>query len=115
MESDLKAIWRGYTCVLGLNFQTDMSTGVCDVTLELSESERPGAQTITVRFEGVAALELKAFGGGLTQILGLSISDIRGEQRDRINFRVYDAEHGAISFLCRHASVKQRGTLTECG
>jgi hypothetical protein len=103
----------GYTVIVQLVFRTNLSDGVCSLVLDLAEDEQQGSEVIQVECEGIANLQLKELGGGISQFCGLRIKDVSSRQWDRIVYEVSDEEHGRISFLCRDVIVSDRYRIGE--
>jgi hypothetical protein len=94
-----------YSTVRTLAFTCDAADGTCRVTIALGTEPANLAQDISITFDGVAALSVRGFGGGMTQVMGLRVTDIRDQQHDRLNFEVNDLEDGKLSFRCRSFSL----------
>lgn len=56
-------------------------------------------------FEDVSNLHLRGFGGGLTQVVGFSVRDIRENHWERIRFAVEDYEDSKIEFFCSRIRI----------
>ncbi len=67
---------RGFTTVPRLEFSVELPSGSCTLTLELTQSAVGKGDVLVVEFLDVAALSLRDFGGGLTQLLLLQVTDI---------------------------------------
>ena len=100
-SKELNEKWRGFTTVLRLEFSVDLPSGSCTLTLELARSDMGKGEVLVVEFLDVAALSLKDFGGGLTQLLLLHVDDITYKQLDRRNYEVRELERDSLSFFCR--------------
>lgn len=92
--------WRGFTVIRGITFSTDPTAGQRTLVLDLAEDVSLSARVVQVEFRGVANLTIRNLGGGISQFCGLTIEDIRARQLDRLHYRVFDAEHDAITFFC---------------
>ena len=103
--------WAGLTLVVSATFATDLATGDCTLVLDLAKDRAPGSKALSVRFDGVASLSLRAFGGGLTQILGLDVRDVSNQQWDRQPYEVFDYERDVISFRCRAYEIVRHYTI----
>ena len=101
---ETNAAIRGFTDVRTLRLDVDPRSGRCDLALRL---ERPGeADTaIDVVLVDVAGLTVRDLGGGLPQLLLLTVEDISMEQRDRANYRIRELERGSIECVCRAIDV----------
>ena len=60
---------------------------------------------VTLLFDGVQGLKLKAFGSSRVQIMGFDIRWVGGQGWDGINFEVEDYEDGRIHFFCSGARI----------
>ena len=78
--------------------------------LEMAEQPSGRARAVSIQFNGVADLNMRGVGGGLSQIMGLKVETIKERQWERLNFRVTDFEHGKIEFLCRDYEVVREYT-----
>jgi hypothetical protein len=105
-KQDIANALKGFTVVLNLQFSVEVQTGECQLTLNLARSERHGDESVEVDFMGVTNLSIKEFGGGITQLLLLSVEDVRDKQWDNIYYYVSEVENESISFFYREASVK---------
>lgn len=90
-----------------LNFDTHLSTGVCNLVLCLVDDVSPSSRLVLEVHE-VADVTLKCFGGGITQVVGLHIRDVSDEQRDRVNYAIEDLEDSRLSFVCRSFAVHEQ-------
>lgn len=81
-------------------------------TVELSGADRDG-QDIHLIFEGASDIKVGDLGGRC--LLQLSITDIADWQREGINLRVVEEEHGVISFDCRNVVVSDGGPGVRLG
>lgn len=95
------APWSGFTILRGMTFDTDLSDGRCTLVLNLAEDVGLGARVVRMEFRGVANLTMRDLGGGISQFCALTIEDVSARQLDRLHYRVFDVEHGAIDFFCR--------------
>ena len=84
-------------------FQPVLWAGEYRLTLVLSKTGTPSRVTLTCG--GVSGLALTAFGGGLTQVLGLEVIDVHGRQWDRLRYQIRDVEREMLLFQCQNADV----------
>ena len=103
-SKELNDKWRGFTTVLRLEFSVELPSGSCTLSLELMRGVEKG-DVLAVEFLDVAALSLKDFGGGMTQLLLLRVDDIMDKQLDRRNYEVRELERDSLSFVCRDFRV----------
>ena len=88
----------GYTGVNRLEFVFDPSYSVCNLCLEL---EHPlNGKTIGVIFKSVSHLRIRDFGGGLTQVLHLTVEDVKELQLDRVAYHVKEIERDMLECSC---------------
>jgi hypothetical protein len=109
-SKELNEKWRGFTTVLRLEFSVELPSGSCTLTLELMRGDIGKGEVLVVEFLDVAALSLKDFGGGLTQLLLLRVDDIMYKQLDRRNYEVRELERDSLSFVCRDFRVLATNT-----
>lgn len=103
--ADLNSWWRGLTLVRQLHLDYFADRGSFELTLHLSESVASNARSAVIVFSDVGELTVKAFGGGLSQFLHLTLSDESDRGLDRIKYFVRELERDAISFTCSGFSV----------
>ena len=99
------------TIVQRLEFSVQTDSGSCTLVLELAESEFPGGKAVRAEFRGVSNLSIKGFGGGITQLLLLSVEDITEKQLDRLNYEVKELERDSIAFLCQSITITKAGPM----
>lgn len=98
---ELTSLLQSYSNLLSLTLEVDHRSAECHLTLNLSQDHNLIAEQISIEFIGVSGLSLDRVGGGLIQLLMLTVEDIRSRQLDRLNYRIYDAEDESLSFECR--------------
>lgn len=103
------AALRGLTILSCLEFSVELDSGRCRLVLILTDDEVSPTKSIQVEFKGVSELCLKDFGGGLTQLLHLVITDISDRQLDRLNYQVNEVEKDSLSFLCQSFVITKIG------
>lgn len=99
--AELTTLLREHTNLLSLILDVNQGTGECHLTLNLSQDHQPMGGKISIEFIGVSELLVDRVGGGLIQLLMLSIEDIQVQQLDRLNYRVYSLENTSLSFACK--------------
>jgi hypothetical protein len=92
----------GFSDVLELAVSLDPAFGRYELRMFLSNSQ---GDTITLRCGEVWSLNIAAFGGGLTQFLGLCAHDVRARQLDRTIYYFLDREREQIAFYCRTVDI----------
>jgi hypothetical protein len=65
---------------------------------------------VTMLFDGVSNLQLKAFGGTPKQITGFDITDVSDRGLEGVRFSVEDYEEDQISFDCAKVVVESVNT-----
>jgi len=85
----------GHSCVVSIRLE--LNDLKYDLALTLAESEDSESERMEIHFYDVSALEIKDFGGGLTQLMHLKISPINSGL-DRIRYEIRDLEGEKISF-----------------
>ncbi len=90
---------HGFTDVLKFDLNFSEKTYVCDLTLVLKHNNHSLNNVIYVIFIDVSCMNIKDFGGGLTQLLFL---DVKYDNSfiDRKKYRVVDLENNQIEFFC---------------
>lgn len=91
----------GFTTVESMSFASLAPDNQCDLTFALRRDSVDEGPLLSLRFHGVALLNLSDFGGGLTQVMCLRVEDIRGRQWEYLNYSVSDLEDNRVRFLCR--------------
>lgn len=103
---------RGFTTLLYFEFSVEeLESGDYKLVMILAESEFKSAKVIRAEFLGVTNLCVKDFGGGMVQLLLLTIEDVRDKQLDRINYSISELEKDNISFMCRAVNFIETGPL----
>jgi hypothetical protein len=73
------------------------------------------AQNVELICEDVAQLNLKEFGGGVSQFLRFEVYDIRDRQLDRLKLTFQEIETGNVSFVCQRARISNLEPITSEG
>jgi hypothetical protein len=77
-----------------------------DIVMVLDTEERNPDYRVTLRFGRVANLRIVGFGGGgITQVTGFYVSDMRDRPQNGKSWEILDAEHGCLQFLCESVEV----------
>lgn len=108
MEDSLEALntaLRGMSALRRFDLSADDFCIDYTLLLGLSADEKSRKRYLLVAFYGVWRLQTVNFGGGLTQILCLRVSDIRDRGLDRSYFQVSDLERGNVSFMCKSFQI----------
>ena len=93
--SRLNELFFEHNCVASMNLE--MMDFKYNLTLTMSSSKDPETEGVTAVFHDVSALNLNAFGGGLTQFMDLVVTRI-DNGLDRIRYELRDVEEEKISF-----------------
>lgn len=93
-----------FSQVLELRFVGSVDN-ICDLFLTLAKKSESGTDVIELAFQQVTNLCVRDFGGGLTQILGLYIDDVRYKGWENINHEVGDCEQNKITFLAKSVCI----------
>ncbi len=101
----LNQLLPNLTFVSRFEFDVDMATGQCSVSLTLLDDYSHPSHSVNLVFEEIRELEVRGFGGGVTQILCLHGTDVRYLQHDRTGFFFEDLEERAIAFKCNSWSA----------
>lgn len=98
--SNLKAlndVLHEYVYVESLHLDSEDGLTGYNLLMTLANSSDPGAATIAVIFSNVGGLNVRGFGGGLTQFMDLCVSRVEGGL-DRIRYELVDEEEEKIAF-----------------
>jgi hypothetical protein len=95
-----KRLADGFSALRRAHFDCEPESGICNLALELARDEGYPAEVLRIVFSDVSSLQMREMGGGLTQILCLSIEDRKEEQLDRKRYFVSELETQNISFWC---------------
>lgn len=87
--SRLNELFFEHNCVASMNLE--MMDFKYNLTLTMSSSKDPETEGVTAVFHDVSALNLNAFGGGLTQFMDLVVTRI-DNGLDRIRYELRDVE-----------------------
>lgn len=91
----LNELFFEHNCVASMKLE--MVDSKYNLTLTMSSAEDPETEGVTAVFRDVSALNLRSFGGGLTQFMDLVVTRI-DNGLDRIRYELADVEEGKISF-----------------
>jgi hypothetical protein len=81
----------------------DLISGFYDLRLELQDDD---GNTIKLLCHDISNLSISKFGGGLTQLMRLCVTDVSENQLDRVAIHITDLEHKIITFDCLAAEMK---------
>lgn len=98
--ADLTYELTGFTFLVQMRLTCELATGKCTLVIDLAREPSASAPSRRVVFEDVSNLSLFEFGGGWTQLLYLTIEDVRDRQLDRVRYLVVEREREMLSFAC---------------
>ena len=93
----LNGLLREYVYVESIYLDSEDGLSSYNLLMTLAESSRPGAKNKSITFFNVVGLQLRRFGGGLTQFMDLYVSRVEGGL-DRIRYELIDEEDEKIAF-----------------
>lgn len=99
-----------FSLVKEMRFSFAANSGCYNLYLQL-EADGPLKGFLELSFEKVVGLQIKAFGGDLTQIRGLELVDISNSMWEDQCWEVRDFENSAISFRCAKVVVLSLHTV----
>jgi hypothetical protein len=70
---------------------------------------------VTIEFQGISNLQVKAVGPKPKQITGFSIRDISNDGWEKVTFTVEDYESGHLGFNCQDAFIVSAQAATPIG
>ena len=98
---EIFSTFQDHTTVKFVHFESDTNSASFECNLVLNLVHEASNSESIVIFNGVSGLQLNNFGGGLTQIVGLELIDLRDQQWSEIKYQINDTENSAISFYCK--------------
>ncbi|UST88076.1 hypothetical protein [Pseudomonas siliginis] len=93
----LNGFLREYVYVESLHLDSEDGLSGYNLLMTLAKSPTPGARNLAVIFFNVGGLNVRGFGGGLTQFMDLCVSRVEGGL-DRIRYELVDEEEEKIAF-----------------
>lgn len=96
--SDLNELLVANNCVHRISVQLSGEGGGYDLLLSISASELVGGDTVRVLFTDVSQLSICDFGGGLTQLMHMSVRKL-DSGLDRLRYKFSDLEDDKVSFF----------------
>jgi hypothetical protein len=97
---------HGFTDVISLHLLFDGQVGY-DLKLVLENQKHVRRQLFC---RDVSLLQMAEFGGGLSQISGLRVEDVRSRHLDRIKLEFNDLSPERLSFSCATAEITNAAT-----
>ncbi|MBV4508212.1 hypothetical protein HU751_025590 [Pseudomonas sp. BW13M1] len=102
--SELNELLIANNCLHSMSMQFDENAMVYDLSLLIAASEKAGTDAVRISFIDVSQLTSRDFGGGLTQLMHMSVSKL-DSGLDRIRYQFCDHEDGKLSFCFSSFSV----------
>jgi hypothetical protein len=99
--SSVNELLAGFTTVESMSFASLAPDNQCDLTFTLRRDKVDEGSLLSLRFHGVALLQLSDFGGGLTQVMCLRVEDVRDRQWENLSYSVSDLEDDRVRLFCR--------------
>ncbi|MGY4495440.1 hypothetical protein [Pseudomonas sp. TE3610] len=104
--ANLNELLVAHNCLHAISIQLDASGMAYDLFLSISGSENPSADAVKIRFIDVGQFTSRDFGGGLTQLMHMSVIKLNSGF-DRARYQFSDLEDGKLSFYFSSFSVDQ--------
>lgn len=95
--SELNELLVAHNCLHALSIQLNDDGLAYDLFLSISTSEKAGADVVRIRFIDISQFASRDFGGGLTQLMHMSVSKL-DSGFDRMRYQLSDLEDKKISF-----------------
>ncbi|MFJ2279946.1 hypothetical protein ACIOUG_02280 [Pseudomonas sp. NPDC087803] len=93
----LNGLLREYVYVESIHLDSEDELSSYNLLMTLAVSSHPGAKNIAITFFNIGGLQLRGFGGGLTQFMDLYVSRVEGGL-DRIRYELVDEDSEKIAF-----------------
>lgn len=101
---ELNELLVANNCLHAISIQLNDDGMAYDLTLSISASEKAGTVVVHVRFSDVSQFMFRDFGGGLTQIMHMSVNKL-DSGFDRVRYELTDLEDDKLSFCFSSFSV----------
>lgn len=101
---ELNELLVANNCLHAISIQLNDDGMAYDLTLSISASEKSGTVVVHVRFSDVSQFMFRDFGGGLTQIMHMSVNKL-DSGFDRVRYELTDLEDDKLSFCFSSFSV----------
>ncbi|WP_225613641.1 hypothetical protein [Pseudomonas sp. Pdm06] len=95
--SELNELLVAHNCLHALSIQLNDDGLAYDLFLSISTSEKAEADVVHIRFIDISQFASRDFGGGLTQLMHMSVSKL-DSGFDRMRYQLSDLEDKKISF-----------------
>jgi len=94
---ELNELLVAHNCVHAISNQLNADGTAYDLFLSISDSETAGADVVSVRFIDISQFASRDFGGGLTQLMHMSVNKM-DSGLDRVRYQLSDLEDNKLSF-----------------
>ena len=101
---ELNELLVANNCLHAISIQLNMDEMTYDLFLSVSTSEKIGAEIVRIRFIDVSEFASRDFGGGLTQLMHMSVNKL-DFGFDRMRYEFSELEDKKLSFYFASFSV----------
>ncbi|MCU7645748.1 hypothetical protein [Pseudomonas piscis] len=103
--SQLNELLVTHNCLRAISVQLNEDGIAYDLSLSISVSEKAGADVVRIRFIDISHFASRGIGGGLTQLMHMSVSKL-DSGFDRMRYQLVDLEDNKLSFYFSSFSVE---------
>ncbi|PUA41720.1 hypothetical protein C5U62_30860 [Pseudomonas protegens] len=101
----LNELLVAHNCLHAISIQLNEDGVAYDLSLSISDSEKAGADVVCVRFIDISHFASRDIGGGLTQLMHMTVSQL-DSGFDRMRYQLVDLEDNKLSFYFSSFSVE---------
>ncbi len=101
---ELNELLVANNCLHAISIQLNMDEVTYDLFLSISTSEKIGAEIVRIRFIDVSEFASRDFGGGLTQLMHMSVNKL-DSGFDKMCYEFSELEDKKLSFYFASFSV----------
>lgn len=101
----LNELLVAHNCLHAISIQLNEDGVAYDLSLSISDSEKAGADVVRIRFIDISHFASRDIGGGLTQLIHMSVSQL-DSGFDRMRYQLVDLEDNKLSFCFSSFSVE---------
>lgn len=101
----LNELLVAHNCLHAISIQLNEDGVAYDLSLSISVSEEAGADVVRIRFIDISHFSSRDIGGGLTQLMHMSVSQL-DSGFDRMRYQLVDLEDNKLSFYFSSFSVE---------
>lgn len=101
---ELNELLVANNCLYAISIQLNMDEMTYDLFLSVSTSEKIGTEIVRIRFIDVSEFASRDFGGGLTQLMHMSVNKL-DFGFDRMRYEFSELEDKKLSFYFASFSV----------